>query len=170
MVDVKVALSHTFVPQSICIALVLLTIWQIYIGLSSYFYVGTNDGVRYERTKEPNIVAMQNSLHAGLNTAFFGDYVPNNLNDSDVKQSMLDLKLVGIMFAESEEASHVIIHTAGGREQTFNVGDSLPGGSVIKRITPDGVLIGRNGVLESLSLPKNALIFEPPSKPLVISK
>ena len=82
---------------------------------------------------------------------------------------MLDLKVVGIMFANTEGDSHVIIRTAGGHEQTFRVGDSLPGGVVIKRITPEGVLIGRNGALESLSLPKNALIFEPAAKPLGIS-
>lgn len=170
MVDVKVALSHTFVPQSIFIVLILLTIWQTYTGVVSFFPLDKAEDVRQVQGKASKIEAGQDSLTAGLNTTFFGDYVPNNLNDADVKQSMLNLKVVGIMFSETKEASHVIIRTAGGREQAFSVGDLLPGGSIIKRITPDGVLIGRKGVLERLNLPKNVLIFEPPSKPLVISK
>ena len=48
----------------------------------------------------------------------------------------------------------------------FRVGDTIPGDAVIKRIMPDGVLLMREGVMESLSLPKNELIFEPPPKPM----
>ncbi len=170
IVDVKVILARPIVPQSICLVLILLMIWQISAGFFSFFSLDKSSRVRHDQVTEKKVEAKKDSSHVGLNTAFFGDYVPNNLNDADVKQSMLDLKVVGIMFANNEEASHVIIRTAGGREQTFGVGDSLPGGAVIKRVTPDGVLIGRNGALESLSLPKNALTFDPPAKPLGFSK
>ena len=48
--------------------------------------------------------------------------------------------------------------------KSFGVGDSLPGGGVIKRITPEGILIMREGVIESLSLPKNELFFSMPEE------
>ncbi len=102
----------------------------------------------------------------GLDMPFFGNYVPKNLNTTDVKQSLLNLKVVGIMLAKPEKDSQVILHTAGGRDQTFRVGDTLPGGVIIKQITPDGVFVERKGELESLSFPKNELIFEAPAKPL----
>ena len=136
------------------------------MGVRSLFSLDKGISVRHDHLVETKIKTRHGSVNTGLNTVFFGDYVPKNLSDADVKQSMLDLTVVGIMFADSEEASHVIIRAANGREKTFGVGDSLPGGAIIKRITPDGVLISRNGALESLSLQKKALIFEPPAKPL----
>ena len=166
LADVKLMFSRTIVPQMICLTLVLLLIWQIVSGLTNFFSLDKALSVRHDSSTGAKINAKPSSLNEGLKTAFFGDYVPKNLSESDVKQSMLNLKVVGIMFADSEAASHVIIRTANGNEQTFGVGDSLPGGATIKRITSDGVLIGRNGSLERLSLPKNALIFEPLPKPL----
>lgn len=165
-VDLKIALSRPIVPKSICLVLILLMIWQLFTGISSFFSLDKAMNARHAQVIDVQIDAKQHSLHAGLSTPFFGDYVPNNLNDADVKQSMLDLTVVGIMFANSESASHVIVRTASGRERAFGVGDTLPGGGIIKRITPDGVLIGRNGALESLSLQKNALTFEAPAEPL----
>lgn len=168
-VDVKLALTRPIVPKLICLILALLTIWQIIAGFLSFFSLDKAMSVRHDLVMETKVKAKKSPLNAGLNTTFFGDYVPNNLNDAEVKQSMLDLTVVGIMFAPSEEASHVIIRTAGGLEQAFFVGDPLPGGAIIKRITPDGVLIRRNEALESLSLPKDALTFEAPAEPLEIS-
>lgn len=165
-VDVKTLLSRPIVAQSICVVLTGILIWQISSGVVSIFSLDKAMSVRHDQLIATKNEAKQGSLTIGLNTAFFGDYVPKNINEADVKQSMLDLTVVGIMFADSEEASHVIIRTAGGRERTFSVGDSLPGGAVIKRITTDGVFIKRNGSIESLSLPKSALTFEAPAKPL----
>ena len=165
-VDVKMVISRPIVPQFICLGLVILTVWQIGVGVVSFFSLDKAVSVRHDPLVERLVPPQREQLSTGLKVAFFGDYVPTNLNEAGVKQSMLDLKVVGIMFSENDEASHVIIQMAAGRERTFKVGDSLPGGGIIKRITPDGVLIGRNGSLESLSLPKKALISAPPPKPL----
>lgn len=101
-----------------------------------------------------------------LNAPLFGVYVPNDLNEDNVKKSMLDVTLVGILFADKMEESQVIIRSASGDEKTYKVGDKIPGGAFIKRIMAGGVLVERNGTLESLSLPKNDLTFEPVAKPL----
>jgi general secretion pathway protein C len=53
-----------------------------------------------------------------------------------------------------------------GRDQVFRVGDSLPGGAILKRVTINGVFVERKGELESLSFPQNKLIFEAQPKPL----
>ncbi|MFA5960374.1 MAG: type II secretion system protein N [Tatlockia sp.] len=102
-----------------------------------------------------------------FNTALFGTYVPNNLSDAEIKQSMLDLQVVGILFSIREKESLVIIRTGRGEDHYYSVGSVLPGGVEIKRITEKGVVVLHQGVLESLSLPKNELTFDPPSKPLV---
>ena len=79
---------------------------------------------------------------------------------------MLQLTIVGIMYSDSEQTSHVIVQGTSGRDQLYRVGDKLPGGAVLKRITPDGILVNQNGVLESISFKKNVLMFEPEAKPL----
>ncbi|MDI9819464.1 MULTISPECIES: type II secretion system protein N [unclassified Legionella] len=100
-------------------------------------------------------------------TPLFGDYVPVNLLDTEVKQSMLDAEVLGVLFSNKEEDSQVIIRVGGGPEKTYVTGDSLPGGAIIKRISPNGIVVLHNGALESLSLPKNELTFELPAKPLI---
>ncbi|KTD18582.1 general secretion pathway protein C [Legionella lansingensis] len=97
----------------------------------------------------------------------FGAYVPTNLADAEIKQSMLDVEVVGILFSNKEENSQVIIRAGGGQEKIYMIGDTLPGGAVIKRISENGVVVLHNGVLESLSLPKNELLFDAPAKPLI---
>lgn len=101
-----------------------------------------------------------------LNSSLFGVYVPNDLNEDNVKKSMLNVTLVGILLGDKTEESQVIIRSAGGEENTYKIGDKIPGGALIKRIMAGGVLVERNGTLESLSLPKNDLTFEPVAKPL----
>ena len=165
-VDVKSVISRPITAKWICALLLILILWQISTGVLSLLSLDKTADVRHDQSAMSRQKAKQDSIKKGLITAFFGDYVPNNLNDADIKQSMLDLNVVGIMFANTEGDSQVIIRVAGGDEQTFRIGDSLPGGAVIKRITEQGVLFMRNGALESLSLPKNALTFDPPAQPL----
>ncbi len=114
----------------------------------------------------PEGSAKRESFSALLNTSLFGVYVPNDLNEDSVKKSMLDVTLVGILLADKIEESQVIIRSSSGEEKTYNLGDKIPGGAVIKRIMAGAVLVERNGNLESLSLPKNDLTFEPVAKPL----
>ncbi len=111
-------------------------------------------------------------LHLSNNSALFmkslfGDYVPVNLAGAEIKQSMLAVEIVGIMCADKEGESHAVIRTGTEIEKTYMVGDSLSDDAVIKRILPQSVVILHEGILESLSLPKNALSFETPAKPLI---
>lgn len=117
-----------------------------------------------EATKEMPVIPKQNSFDAILHSSLFGVYVSNNL--SSIKKSMLNVTLVGILLAHKINNSQVIIRSATGEERTYKLGDTIPGGAVIKRIMTSGILVERNGALESLSLPKNELIFEPVAKPL----
>lgn len=111
-------------------------------------------------------VTQKASYQSLLNSSLFGVYVPTDLDEAHVKKSMLNVTLVGILFADKLVESQVIIRSASGEEKTYKVGDSLPGGVIIKRIMSDGVLVEREGTLESISLPKEDLIFEPVPKPL----
>jgi len=164
--ELKMVLSRPIVPMLICAALSILIVWQLSMGVYSFFS-SSNAGDGQTMLVVEKKIKKQGDSNPGLRAPIFGEYVPVDLKDSNIKQSMLNLEIVGIIFAENEENSHVIIRTASGKEQTFHVGDTLPGGVIIKRITPEGVLVGHNGAIESLSLPKNELTFEPVAKPLI---
>lgn len=100
------------------------------------------------------------------NSSLFGVYVSNDLSDDNVKKSMIDVTLVGVLMGNNENDSQVIIRGAGGEERTYQISDKLPGGVTIKRIMGEGIIVEHNGELERLSLPKNDLIFEPVPQPL----
>ncbi|MBA2656116.1 MAG: general secretion pathway protein GspC [Tatlockia sp.] len=141
-------------------------VWEIVSGL--YFTIPV------QSIKKPELVSkVQEPVHANsplFKIAMFGDYVPVNLSEADIKQSMLDVQVLGILFAKEENQSQVILRVGGGKEETYTVGDSLAGGAIIKRISAEGILVLHNGALESLSLPKNELIFDQPAKPLIKDK
>ncbi|STY28700.1 general secretion pathway protein C [Legionella wadsworthii] len=147
------------------IIIVLITFFSLLI-LSEYasLFYDTNKQHEPVRQNEIPTVTKQNSFDAILNSSLFGVYVSNNL--STVKKSMLNVTLVGILFGNNLNDSQVIIRSADGEENTYKIGDTIPGGAVIKRIMASGILVERNGALESLSFPKNELIFEPLAKPL----
>lgn len=96
----------------------------------------------------------------------FGEYVPK-LTDVEIKQSSLDLEIVGIMFSSDETGSQVLIRAGGGEEHLYSIGDLLPGGATIKQINKKGIVVLYKGSMESLSLPQNELLFDKPAKPLI---
>jgi len=117
---------------------------------------------------KPIVVLNKSIPHKKINyDVIFGAYVPADITTANIKQTMLNLELAGILFADQLEYSQVIIRTAGGEERNYRMGDSLPGGAEIKRILPDGILLQHNGSLERLNLPKNDILFQPVAKPLI---
>jgi hypothetical protein len=95
-----------------------------------------------------------------LKTPLFGQDLSKELNHEDIKPSMLNIKIEGVIFSTNESESSAILKTEHDPAQTYHVGDTILG-AMIKQITPEGILLMRNGTLERLNLPKNELIFEP---------
>ncbi|RUQ81001.1 type II secretion system protein N [Legionella septentrionalis] len=163
--DIKSWLARPAFPIILCAILGMLIVWQIIAGVRTFSAI-------YKPVPVVQVASMRNNAITeasaqDVRASLFGEYVPENLDDAHIKQSMLNLTIVGIIFAEDERHSQVIIRTASGQEQVYGIGDAIPGGVIIKRITSEGVVVRRDGTLESLSLPKNELIFEPPSEPLI---
>ena len=159
----KELLSKPIVPQIICLFLFGLIIWQITAGMFAIYQYKSRNGPAIVKKKslKPQFTVSESMLNSPL----FGEYIPESLNE--IQQSILNLQVVGIIFADNEQQSQVIIRLANEEEALFKVNDTLPGGAIIKKITKDGVLVLRNGMLESLSFPKNELTFEPPAKALI---
>ncbi|KTD02146.1 general secretion pathway protein GspC [Fluoribacter gormanii] len=158
------ALFSAKYAQWIIIALISLFSILIITEYATLLFSPVHIETDLETTNEMPVISNQNSFDAILHSSLFGVYVSDNL--STIKKSMLNVTLVGILFANQINDSQVIIRSADGEENTYKLGDTIPGGAVIKRIMASGILVERNGALESLSLPKNELIFEPVAKPL----
>lgn len=79
----------------------------------------------------------------------------------------LQLRLVGIVKTDQENASRVIISEAGQPGKVYIVGDSLPSGITVNAIADDGVVLENDGHLEKLPLQRSQLAFQGMPKPLL---
>jgi general secretion pathway protein C len=166
--DVHYFLSSKYFKQVIISAIVLFSA----LTLSEYYslYVSLTTSVSPSQAEQTTSMTQKETFSALLSSSLFGVYVSNDLTGDDVKQSMLQLNLVGILLGNTTEESQVIISSAEGEEKNYKLNDELPGGAVIKRIMANGILVERNGALESLSFPKNDLTFDPVAKPLPLTE
>ncbi len=81
--------------------------------------------------------------------------VSNPLNLSALPETPLDLQLRGIVSGmKSDQEGHAIIVDGRGGQWVYKVGDSVPGDATVRAITPDQVILERNGQNETLSLPQ----------------
>ncbi len=72
----------------------------------------------------------------------------------------LQLRLLGVIKANPESRSSVIISERGGPGKVYQIGDSLPSGVRVYAITPDGVILDNSGQLEKLLLERSKLSFQ----------
>lgn len=72
-------------------------------------------------------------------------------------ETKLNLVLSGVIASKRIEDEAAIIGPRGGREQGYAIGDSLPGGAVLKEIYEDRVILQHAGRLETLTLQRKLL-------------
>ncbi len=163
--DLKVAWSKPWVPRILCGVLLLFTMIEILLGLLAFFSsesLGDDQSSSLEIAAEP----VPRDRAEVVKIPFFGDYMPENLAEADVKRSALRLSVVGIIYSLQEDESQVLLQLPDKEERVFHLGDVLPGGAILKRIQPDEIFMMRNGAIESLSLPEKGLTFDAPAKPM----
>ncbi|MEI6094547.1 MAG: type II secretion system protein N [Gammaproteobacteria bacterium] len=168
LTDIEDKLLRPSTAQIFFVMMAVLLSYELLSGAVRYYRINVELKEFYLHSTQPKSTGKKQSLiEKTLNIPIFGEYIPKALVDLDVKPSGLDLILVGIVFSPDSKKSMAIISVPGNQSQTFSTGDLIPGGAKIKQITPDGVVLKREGELESLSLPKNELNFEPLPKPLM---
>ena len=165
-VNIKHLLSNTKTPKVIAGGLALLLVLE--------WGLGVREARRLDHVTEPHELPVlnvsepvkQNKQHEAVRVDFFGEYLPHAIGDVGVERSKLNASIMGILYSSDEETSQVLIEVPGHADKVFRLGDTIPGGAIIKRIAPEGILLMRGGVMESLSLPKNELNFAPPPQPM----
>jgi general secretion pathway protein C len=73
---------------------------------------------------------------------------------ANAPQSSLPLVLVGIISADDPQDGLAILGENAAAAKVYAVGDNVPGGAKLHQVFGDKVIIDRNGVLESLMLPR----------------
>lgn len=84
------------------------------------------------------------------------------LNTSKVTEApdtRLNLKLLGVMASSDPETARAIIADGKGEENSYGIGKTLPGNAVLREIYTDRVILEYRGRLETLRLPKEAVVI-----------
>lgn len=89
-----------------------------------------------------------------------------NANIHTIPLSTHGLILMGVFLNEAAHTSEAIITHPGYSQKTYHVNDTLPGGSILRAILNDAVILEYHGQEERLVLQQNESIFTPPGKGL----
>ena len=78
-------------------------------------------------------------------------------------ETRLQLILRGVFASDDPALAGAIVAERSGKEAFYNVGDTLPGGAVLKEVYPDRIVLQRSGRLETLRMPKEPVSGAPSS-------
>ena len=109
-----------------------------------------------------------NGVHVAaiVNSHLFGRAPPTaGPTGADAPRTALPLVLTGVIAAADPHTGMAILGPSAQTAKVYAVGDSIPGGAQLNAVLPRKVLLKRNGQLESLVLPRQALGAPPPSRP-----
>lgn len=141
------------IGMALLLAIVLVEIlagWYGDIGVVLGSHVGMKSSISLDETAQR--IAKLPDQH------LFGQ--SRILSNADLPITSLQLHLVGVIKAEPEEFSRVIISEAGQPSKVYRVGDVLSSGVKIHGITQDGVVLENGGRLEKLPLQRPPLLFQ----------
>jgi general secretion pathway protein C len=163
--ELKLILDKPIAAKLLCFGLSIL-IFFLLIKFITSFKDTMNTQVTNSGPYIMNNLPSHSEINKKLEIELFGKYIPKQLGDANIKPSLLDLHVIGIVFSSKKQDSEVIIRFANGIERPFKIGDIIPGGATILHISVDGIIVDREGVLERLKLPNTKLKFDRPPKPL----
>lgn len=77
-----------------------------------------------------------------------------NTRPVDAPETRLKLTLHGVLASDDAQNARAIVGDPRGKEESYAVGDPLPGGAKLSEIYPDRIILERGGRFETLRLPK----------------
>ena len=158
--DLSVWLNRSLFPKGLCAFFGLLLL-GVLVQAKSVLWVPTSPSVIAVVNIQPAI-----NVQKMLEIPLFGQYFAVD-GTGPIKPSTLSVELAGVLYSSKPAESQVLIRLNSGEEQSYSMGQELPGGAIIKRIKADSVFILYQGNLEILTLPKKPLQFVEPEKPLL---
>ena len=104
------------------------------------------------------------------NAHLFGAAPASRENGANAPQTSMPLVLTGIIAGNDPQSGLAILGQTAQTAKVFAVGDNVPGGAKLHSVYTDRVVIDRNGVLESLVLPRQVAGSAPPPSTAVVGR
>ena len=79
---------------------------------------------------------------------------PARKSTLNAPETRLKLTLRGVFASDEDAQARAIIGDPRGKEDSYALGDPLPGGATLSEIHPDRIILERNGRFETLRLPR----------------
>lgn len=139
-----------------CYSLAQIT-WQLLEPAPS---VENRKSAIVKRPAKTNNNQLEQKLIALNNAHLFGraDAPLVKQASKDAPETTLNLVLRGIFATDPmSNASAIISSGKRGKEDTYGLGDTVPGNATIEEIYPSHIVLMRNGRLETLKLPEESL-------------
>lgn len=149
--DLLAFLHNIWVPRgllALALLFMILQIWTIGQSIWQSPQITTNPSLKIAALLPEKLPPQVLNL--------FGEYLSTG-QDMDIKTSMLDVDIVGILYASAPKESQVILRLPNGEEKNYRVGDTIDKGAVIKKINQDSIVILYHARLERINLQKSVL-------------
>ncbi len=148
-------------PRIINVLLIILLAWQL-AGLSWLLVPEPQSGapvaVKAIAPSAPRQDSIDERQIAGWH--LFGvvedDKPVEKSRPVDAPETRLRLTLHGVFASDDEHNARAIVGDPRGKEESYAVGDPLPGGATLSEIYPDRIILERGGRFETLRLPREA--------------
>lgn len=137
-----------------CVVLAIFSLWQI-VRLILLWLSGPEVALSLPPVQQSRTLQSSAQVDIARWHLFGRSAASNPLNLAALPETPLDLELRGIVSGmQSEQDGYAIIVARDGGQWVYAVGDSVPGGATVRAITPEQVVLRRNGQDETLSLPE----------------
>lgn len=163
--DKLVALSNRYLPGVVTLVLVLLLGWQL--ARLVWMLVPASPLGDPVTVAPPPGITTGSSPTGSVNveqiaaTHLFGEAraedaanVPPPEPTEELEETRLALTLKGTMAGSDDRLTVAIIADNRNEEKVYTIGDAVAAGATLHAVYRDQVVLNRNGVLESLKLPK----------------
>ena len=129
---------------------------------AGYLVTSQNMGLNSADSRAPAVMQPGGSAVAStsalrldtiINAHLFGE--ARSSTPEDAPQTSAALVLAGVLAVPDPQKGMAIIGPSAGAAKLYAVGSAVPGGVRLHAVYPDRVLLDRNGVIESLLLPKH---------------
>ncbi len=168
-IDVKSILSKSVTPKLLSAFLSVAILIELMSGLK--FYVNQESYAPPEKSRPASINTIVSiPRNKVVSAPLFGAFLPEDLSGVALKNSTLHVKLLGVILSDNENESEVILGLTNGEQRIYHVGDTVPGGAVIKRINRDEVYVAHDGAVEYLFLPEKGINLDSPEAGITFEK
>lgn len=142
--------------QPLSIGIVAICIgWAIYLIVQNvFFYLDAQVAVELDQVAQAPATSRNPARSTRIQDTTLSLF--GRTNDTpkavvvEAPQTRLNLELEGVFLSAANEVSSAIVAERGRDGKLYNVGDKLPGNSVLHSVAADHILLKRSGRLEKL--------------------